>query len=175
MTKLFAIALMLFGCATLALGLVQEKLRQARIKNAAKERLIDDLQGQLVDKVRDKIELTQRSSMQRRQKDELIADYIYRQDVVKEMGEELKSIHKEEYVLLQAKYPQLTDLDLLVLCLLSMSMSNEEICEVVHMEKRTLYRRRQLISQRIGIYSTGLEDFACQIFGTEKEEETIQP
>lgn len=170
MTKLFAIALLLFGIAMFVLSITQEKLRQTRIKNASKDRVINDLQGQLVDKVRDKIELTQRTSKQRRHKDELIADYIYRQDVVKEMGEEMRSIHQEEYAILKNKYPQLTDLDLLVLCLLSMEMANEEICDVVHMERRTLYRRRQLIAQRIGISSVGLEDFAKQIFSVSDTE-----
>lgn len=118
------------------------------------------LQEKLLDKVKDKIELTQRSQRLRKQKDELIASAIYRQEHVFELGEEIKSIYANEYAAVQNKYPQLTELDMLVICLLGIGMTNEEICDLIKMEKRTLYRRRQLIAQRIGISSTELESFA---------------
>ncbi|MCQ2347694.1 MAG: hypothetical protein MJZ65_00725 [Paludibacteraceae bacterium] len=121
------------------------------------------LQEKLLDKVKEKINLTQRSNRLRKQKDELIASVIYKQEHVLELGEEIKSIYATEYNAIQSRYPQLTELDMLVICLLGIDMTNEEICELLKMEKRTLYRRRQLISQRIGISSTELEDFAHSI------------
>ncbi|MBQ0154315.1 MAG: hypothetical protein KBS70_05985 [Bacteroidales bacterium] len=121
------------------------------------------LQEKLLDKVKEKINLTQRSNRLRKQKDELIASVIYKQEHVLELGEEIKAIYATEYNAIQSRYPQLTELDMLVICLLGIDMTNEEICELIKMEKRTLYRRRQLISQRIGISSTELEDFAHNI------------
>jgi len=121
------------------------------------------LQEKLLDKVKEKINLTQRSNKLRKQKDELIASVIYKQEHVFELGEEIKSIYSIEYNAIQNKYPQLTELDMLVICLLGIDMTNEDICELIKMEKRTLYRRRQLISQRIGISSTELEVFAHNI------------
>lgn len=121
------------------------------------------LQEKLLDKVKEKINLTQRTNRLRKQKDELIASVIYKQEHVLELGEEIKSIYATEYNAIQNRYPQLTELDMLVICLLGIDMTNEEICDLIKMEKRTLYRRRQLIGQRIGISSTELEDFAHNI------------
>lgn len=121
------------------------------------------LQEKLLDKVKEKIELTQRSQKLHKQKDELIASFIYKQEHVFELGEEIKSIYETEYNAVLSKYPQLTELDMLVICLLAIGMTNEEICDIIKMEKRTLYRRRQLIAQRIGISSTELDQFAQAI------------
>ena len=123
----------------------------------------DELRERLLDKVKEKINLTQRSNRLRKQKDELIASVIYKQEHVLELGEEIKSIYATGYNAIQNRYPQLTELDMLVICLLGIDMTNEEICDLIKMEKRTLYRRRQLIGQRVGISSTELEDFAHNI------------
>lgn len=162
MTIRIVLILLLTFVVILSVGIqvLYHLLVQSRLSKSNADMEVDRLQSQLENKVRDKIELTQRSKVLRKQKDELIATYIYKQDIVQELGEELKTIHIQEYSVISGKYPQLTDLDLLVLCLLSMDMTNDEICELVHMEKRTLYRRRQLIAQRIGIPSTELEQFA---------------
>lgn len=119
-----------------------------------------ELQGRLVEKVRMKIEMTQRSKAFRINKDDLMANYIYKQDRIQELGQELQEIFGREFAALKSKYPQLTELDKLVIALLGLEMDNDEICEIMHMEKRTLYRRRQLIAQRIGLSSTLLESFA---------------
>lgn len=58
------------------------------------------------------------------------------------------------------QFPGLTDLDMLVLCLLGIGMDNQEIATLLRMEKRTLYRRRQLMAMRIGISSLQLDEFA---------------
>ena len=58
------------------------------------------------------------------------------------------------------QFPGLTDLDMLVLCLLGIGMDNQEIATLLRMEKHTLYRRRQLMAMRIGISSMKLDEFA---------------
>lgn len=131
-----------------------------RIKTKQAERL----QTQLIEKVKTKIEFSERSRTMRKNKDELIAKYIYKQDYVQELGDEFAAIHAQEYQMLRQHYPQLTSLDLLILSLLNIEMTNAEICELLRMERRTLYRRRQLIAQRIGISSGILEDFVREVF-----------
>ena len=51
-------------------------------------------------------------------------------------------------------------MDLLVICLIGIGMDNLEIYTLLRMEKRTLYRRRQLISMRVGISSLHLDEFS---------------
>lgn len=99
--------------------------------------------------------------------EDLVAKSIYNYDVVKKLGKDLSEIFGKQYHELTAQYPELTSLDLLVLTLLGIDMNNAEICSVLRMERRTLYRRRQLIAQRIGISSTELEQFAVQVFSNE--------
>lgn len=93
--------------------------------------------------------------------EEVVAQCIYNHDAVKQLGLEMAELFGAQYKALAEKYPELSALDLLVLALLAIDMSNAEICSVLRMEKRTLYRRRQLIAQRVEISSTELEAFAA--------------
>lgn len=157
-------------CFVEAIAIVElyHKLKANQLEVQLKLSEKTDLQDRLVDKVKEKIEMTCRSRKARFNKDDLFANYIYKQDKVSALGEEMQSIFHNEIALLRSKYPQLTDLDLLVLSLLSIGMDNDEICELTQMEKRTLYRRRQLIAQRIDLSSTQLEAFAAKIFNMEE-------
>lgn len=169
MVKAFAILLILFGIVVWIVNVLVTRLKQSQLSKEVKSDEVEKLQGELVDKVRNKIELTQRSQRLRKQKDDLISEYIYKQDIVQELGSELQTIYSREYSSLRERYPSLTDLDLLVLSLLGLEMNNDEICEIVHMEKRTLYRRRQLISQRMNMSSTDLEAFATEYFASKED------
>lgn len=146
------------------------KMKANAFKQAALYADQAELQGRLVEKVRMKIEMTQRSKAFRINKDDLMANYIYKQDRIQELGQEMQEIFGREFAALKSKYPQLTELDKLVIALLGLEMDNDEICEIMHMEKRTLYRRRQLIGQRIGLSSTALEAFAKGIIDSEQLE-----
>ncbi len=150
---------------SILIGFLKQKQKADELSLLMKQLNESKLQEKLLDKVKEKINLTQRTNRLRKQKDELIASVIYKQEHVFELGEEIKSIYAAEYNAIQSRYPQLTELDMLVICLLGIDMTNDEICELLKMEKRTLYRRRQLIGQRIGISSTELEDFAHNIIG----------
>lgn len=128
-----------------------------------------DARNKLLDKLKEKIELTQRHSIRRLNKDELLESYIYKQDNVQQLMRELHAVYGKEMATLKGRFAQLTDLDIVVLGLLSTGMDNAEICELMRMEKRTLYRRRQLIAQRIGISSTALEEFAEEVFADDAD------
>jgi len=144
-----------------------KRLKASRFDVQNKSAEKSDLQDKLVDKVREKIEMTCRSRKPRINKDDLFAEYIYKQDKIMALGAEMNSIFHTEISAIHNRYPQLTELDVLVLSLYAIKMDNDEICELTQMEKRTLYRRRQLISQRIGLSSPQLEEFAFQLFNPE--------
>lgn len=146
------------------LAYVETKYEKFRLNLHIQEKDAQEAREKLLLKVKDKIELTQRSRTRTRNNDDLIAQYIYRQDCVQDLGAEMKDVYAKEYCTLQAQYPSLTELDLLVLSLLANGMDNYDICTLLKMEKRTLYRRRQLIAQRIGISSTLLDAFASSFF-----------
>lgn len=159
---IFMIAIAIFVVTIVVLTFF---LRSERLRESVSQKKIQQLQIALSEKIKEKIELTQRSKSLKRQKDELIASYIYKQSHVRELAEEVQSIHADEFALLKTRYPQLTELDRLFICLLGIDMCNDEIADLLCMEKKTLYRRRQLISQRIGISSTQLDQFAQELVG----------
>lgn len=120
----------------------------------------DEMRSRCVGYVVDKINVTNSLVDKRVAVEDVVAKCIYNHDAVKKLGNDLEELFGMQYRVLMEKYPALSSLDLLVLGLLSIDMTNAEICSVLRMEKRTLYRRRQLIAQRIGIPSTELEQFA---------------
>lgn len=167
---------LLFIMAVLAsyLRYVKDSLDELRLEFQIQQREVEDARMKLMEKIREKIEITQRTRKPKCDMDDLVAQFIYRQDCVQDLGSEMLEIYANEYSTLRLKYPSLTNLDLLILALLGNDMDNVEICSLLKMEKRTLYRRRQLIAQRMGVSSTVLDEFAKSIFmmdGTPATEE----
>lgn len=114
--------------------------------------------------IRAKIEVTNRSRSKEEDAEDLLTNCIYRQDVVQQLQSDLSMVYSDEYDLLRQQYSLLTDLDRLILTLLGLGHSNAEICSLLHMERRTLYRRRQLMAQRMDLSSTDLERLAIRTF-----------
>ena len=121
----------------------------------------EEWREKMLDKVKEKIALTEEARDRMTRGEDLVAKYIYHQQGIEELSTELFSIYQKPINTVKKQYPDLTELDLLVICLLGIGMDNVEVCSILRMEKRTLYRRRQLIAQRIGLSSsTALEEFA---------------
>lgn len=78
--------------------------------------------------------------------------------------EELQQIFSEKANILRKQYPQLTNLDIQVLILIGLGVDNHEILTFTGMSKRTYYKRRQLIAQRIGTTAAQLNEAVKQIF-----------
>lgn len=146
------------------LARVETKYERFRLNFHLQEKGTQQAREKLLEKVKDKIGITQSYRSRNRNADDLLARYIYMQDCVQELGADMKEVYAKEYTALLSQYPSLTELDLLVLSLLANGLDNYDICTLLKMEKRTLYRRRQLIAQRIGISSTVLDDFAVSYF-----------
>jgi FixJ family two-component response regulator len=62
------------------------------------------------------------------------------------------------------QYPALTDTDIQVLTLIGLGVGNADILQFTDMSKRTYYKRRQLIAQRMNTTAAQLDELAKQLF-----------
>ncbi|MBO6306591.1 MAG: hypothetical protein J6M55_03700 [Paludibacteraceae bacterium] len=142
-------------------GIIRRKLETQELQRKLAEAETEEWREKMLDKVKEKIALTEEARDRMTRGEDLVAKYIYHQQGIEELSTELFSIYQKPINTVKKQYPDLTELDLLVICLLGIGMDNVEVCSILRMEKRTLYRRRQLIAQRIGLTSsTALEEFA---------------
>ena len=140
---------------------MRRKLETQELQRKLAEAETEEWREKMLDKVKEKIALTEEARDRMTRGEDLVAKYIYHQQGIEELSTELFSIYQKPINTVKKQYPDLTELDLLVICLLGIGMDNVEVCSILRMEKRTLYRRRQLIAQRIGLTSsTALEEFA---------------
>lgn len=142
-------------------GIIRRKLETQELQRKLAEAETEEWREKMLDKVKEKIALTEEARDRMTRGEDLVAKYIYHQQGIEELSTELFSIYQKPINTVKKQYPDLTELDLLVICLLGIGMDNVEVCSILRMEKRTLYRRRQLIAQRIGLTSsTALEEFS---------------
>lgn len=140
---------------------LQARLHSAqKLLTALEQVRARNYQSKLLNSVKKKIVFTQQNWDKRITSEDIIAKYLYQRNDIQQLGTELAELHEVQYHEIRTVYPMLTDLDMLFLSLLSIDMDNVEISNILQMEKKTLYRRRQLIARRIGISSTELETFA---------------
>lgn len=162
-TAFLLIGILVIVCVwiTIKTDIINRKLETQELQRRLAEMETDEWREKLLDKVKEKIAITEQARNRITRGEDLVAKFIYHQQGIEELSTELFSIYHKPISVIKKKYPDLTELDLLVICLLGIGMDNVEICSVLRMEKRTLYRRRQLIVQRIGINSSSnLEAFA---------------
>lgn len=95
----------------------------------------------------------------KQQLSKLMAD-VFLPNSLSELYQRLLHIYGSSTTVLQEKYPQLTELDICVLIMIGAGVSNIEIIQYFNMTKRTYYKRRQVISKRLGISATELESFS---------------
>lgn len=144
-----------------SIDIIGRKLETQELQRRLAEMETEEWREKLLDKVKEKIAITEQAHNRITHGEDLVAKFIYHQQGIEELSAELFGIYHKPISAIKKKYPDLTELDLLVICLLGIGMDNVEICSILRMEKRTLYRRRQLIVQRIGINSSAnLEAFA---------------
>ena len=146
---------------TILLVIIRREAETRELQRKLAEAESEEWREKMLDKVKEKIALTEEARDRMTRGEDLVAKYIYHQQGIEELSTELFSIYQKPINTVKKQYPDLTELDLLVICLLGIGMDNVEVCSILRMEKRTLYRRRQLIAQRIGLTSsTALEEFA---------------
>lgn len=145
------------------MDVLSKKLQGMTFAKKATEKEVEEWRIKLLEKVKEKINITEQAQDKLTRGEDLVAQFIYRHNDIKQLSDELNAIFKQPLQTLKEKYPDLTELDLLVISLIGIGMDNDEICTLLRMEKRTMYRRRQLIAQRIGMSSTQLDMFAMTI------------
>lgn len=91
---------------------------------------------------------------------EQIKQHTNKPDALNELlqlfGSKVNSIRRE--------YPSLTDTDAQVLILIGLGVDNNEILSFTDMSKRTYYKRRQLIAQRMNTTAAQLDELAKSLF-----------
>ena len=95
---------------------------------------------------------------------QLLLDQIRKQPDKPRVMEDMEHIFDDRIALLHQQYPKLTDLDIQVLILIGLGVENYEILTFTDMSKRTYYKRRQLIAQRMGTTAAQLNSKVQQIF-----------
>jgi hypothetical protein len=120
---------------------------------------IRDLKRQITDfRIREVIR--QREEAMRYQ---LLLEQIKQQGAKTHIVDELQPLFGDKTESIRQRYPQLTDLDINVLILIGLGIDNNEILRLTDMSKRTYYKRRQLIAQRIGTTAAQLDPIAQQL------------
>ena len=95
---------------------------------------------------------------------QLLLSQIKRQSDKPSALEQLQQIFGDKMDALRHQYPALTDIDMQVLLLIGFGVENHEILTFTGMSKRTYYKRRQLIAQRMNTTAAQLNTIAKQLF-----------
>lgn len=94
---------------------------------------------------------------------QLLLDQIKAQGGKPQLLEDLQPFFGDKIDDIRQRYPQLTDLDCKVFILIGLGVETYEILRLTNMSKRTYYKRRQLIAQRIGTTAAQLDDTAQEL------------
>lgn len=100
---------------------------------------------------------------------QLLLDQIKQQGDNGRLLEDLQPFWGDKIQDIRQRYPQLTDTDCKVFILIGLGLENHEIIRLTDMSKRTYYKRRQLIAQRIGITAAQLDDTAQRLLTTDSK------
>jgi len=105
-------------------------------------------------------------TMQREQEKQYksLVDQIKQQTDKPHALNELQQLFSAKMNKIRRQYPSLTDADAQVLLLIGLGVENHEILSLTDMSKRTYYKRRQVIAQRMNTSAAELDEFVKQLF-----------
>ena len=98
------------------------------------------------------------------QRDRIILEQIKQHSDKPDALDELQHIFSNKVQLIRREYPSLTDTDVQVLVLIGLGVDNIDILSFTGMSKRTYYKRRQLIAQRMNTTAAKLDVLAKTVF-----------
>ena len=98
------------------------------------------------------------------QRDRIILEQIKQHSDKPDALDELQHIFSNKVQLIRREYPSLTDTDVQVLVLIGLGVDNIDILSFTGMSKRTYYKRRQLIAQRMNTTAAQLDELAKSLF-----------
>ena len=78
--------------------------------------------------------------------------------------DDLQHLFADKIKKLKNQYPALTETDIQVVTLIGLGVSNTDILQLADMSKRTYYKRRQLIAQRMNTTAAQLDQIAQNAF-----------
>ena len=104
---------------------------------------------------------TQREQEQR---DKMLLEQLKQQTDKPHALEDLQQLFGSKVNQLRREYPALTDTDVQVLILIGLGVDNNDILSFTDMSKRTYYKRRQLIAQRMNTTAAQLDEHAKALF-----------
>ena len=78
--------------------------------------------------------------------------------------DDLQLLFTDKAKRIRRQYPSLTDTDMQVLTLIGLGVDNTDILQFTGMSKRTYYKRRQLIAQRMNTTAAQLDELVKQLF-----------
>ncbi len=80
----------------------------------------------------------------------------------KVLHDELSAAYGRFFAMLRKNYPNLTDKDILIACLLGLDFKNREIILLLWMNENTFYRRRDLLKERMNLPRSQALNEKCQ-------------
>ena len=104
---------------------------------------------------------TQREQEQR---DKMLLEQLKQQKDKPHALESFPQLFSSKVNHIRRMYPALTDTDIQVLTLIGLGVDNNEILAFTEMSKRTYYKRRQLIAQRMNTTAAQLDELAKSVF-----------
>ena len=93
-----------------------------------------------------------------------LLEQIKRQSDKPHALDELQHIFGYKMSQIHDLYPTLTEVDLQVLLLIGLGVENHDIVTMTNMSKRTYYRRRQVLAQRMGTTAAKLDGEVKKLF-----------
>lgn len=97
-------------------------------------------------------------------RDQLLLEQLKQQSDKPHALESLPQLFSSKVSQLRHEYPSLTDTDVQVLILIGLGVDNNDILTFTDMSKRTYYKRRQLIAQRMNTTAAQLDELAKSVF-----------
>lgn len=145
--KIFTIIFLVYAVIMLVMSIVQA------IKNAKLKQQLTDM------RIREQLYNKESSAQQ-----SVLLDQIKQQADRPRAIDHLLHSNEAKIKSLKERYPLLTDADMQVLVLLGLGIETQDVLQFLDMSKRTYYKRRQLISKRMDISTTELDNKAKSIF-----------
>ncbi len=104
------------------------------------------------------------SQHEQARRDQLMLEQIKQHTNKPDALNELLQLFGSKVNAIRREYPSLTDTDAQVLILIGLGVDNNEILSFTDMSKRTYYKRRQLIAQRMNTTAAQLDELAKSLF-----------
>ena len=106
----------------------------------------------------EKIHITKKANLGLNHHEEVQRLCMYR-GKLEQLYIDLMELYFPVITYLETEYPQLGKIDILIIVLIFIGYDNQEIGAILNYTKRTIYKRRQIISRMLGLSSLQLDEY----------------